>query len=252
MMALDVGLSDFDKRGRARLLEGSIEVGNGEGGRFPVVAKPLSVAAAALGVPVPRAYVSPSVGVHEACVFGTEDEPLVVLPAVFVDHFSPAELHCTLACALGRIHNGHAPWLTALWVLQTDAPVALRWAATPASALLGAWAQGANITADRASLLVTRNFVAATAALAKRLGGGRRLLADIRTESALTHLDAPFPHPEIGLEPGEWHTWRTRVKAMELFRHTAFFAGGAGEAAGPASLTMAQCNDQVSTLLGAL
>ena len=249
VLALDVGLADFEKRGRARLLEGSLEVGDG---RFPTLAKPLREAAAALGVPVPRTYVSPGVGVHEACVFGTEDDPLVVLPAVFVDHLSAAELQCTLASALGRIHNGHAPWLTALWILQTEAPLALRWAATPASALLSAWVQGADITADRASLLVTRNLEASASALAKRLGGGRHLLADIRAEAALAHLDGGQPHPDVGLEPNEWHRWRMRVKAMELFRRTAFFTGGAGVASGPSSLTMAQCNDQVATLLGAI
>ena len=248
VLSLELGLAEFAKSGRALLLQGAIEVGPT---RFPLVAKATADAAAALGLPVPRTFVSPSIDIREASVFGDADEPLLVLPAVFVDHLSAPELQSTLGSDMGRVHNGHAPLLTALWVLQTAAPTALRWVAKPATLLLTSWARGADITADRAGLLVSRNFASTAGALAKRLGGGRRLLADIQAEGALQHLDSPEPHADVGLQAEQWNQWRLRVKALDLFRRTAFYQGGAGDSAGAPGLTLAECNDQVATLLGA-
>ncbi len=254
VLALELGLREFQKAGRARLLEGAVEVASG---RFAAVDQLVADAAKALGLPPARCFISPTVGVHDACVFGTSDEALVILPAAFVDHLSAAELSATVGSALGRVHNQHTPLLTALWVLETGAPAALRWVSRPAAMVLSAWAQGANITADRAGLLVTRNLHATAGALAKRLGGGRRLLADIQVGDALAHLDSPRPHPESGLDFEVWDQWRVRVQALELFSQTAFYKGG-GKAPGAvdlpsseAAMTLAECNDRVSALLGA-
>jgi len=248
MLALELGLAQFEKAGRAALLEGAVEINSVQ---FSSLSKALAQAAAALGVPPPRAFVSPTVGVHETNVFGTADDCILVLPAAFVDHLSSEELQCTLASDLGRIHNDHTPLLTALWVLQTDAPTALKWVATPASLLLTSWARGADITADRAGLLVSRNLAAMATALAKRLGAGRRLLSDIRTEGALQQLDSEQPHPDLGLDVEQWNQWRTRVKALRLFERTAFYQAGGGVTSGSSSLTLAQCNDEIVKLLGA-
>lgn len=254
VLALELGLREFQKHGRARLLEGAVEVA---AGRFAAVDQLVADAAKGLGLPPARCFISPTVGVHDACVFGTSDEALVVLPAAFVDHLSAAELSATVGSALGRVHNQHTPLLTALWVLETGAPPALRWVSRPAAMALSAWAQGSNITADRAGLLVTRNLRATAGALAKRLGGGRRLLADIQVGDALAHLDSPRPDPESGLDFEAWDLWRVRVQALELFSQTAFYKGG-GKAPGTvdapsaeAAMTLAECNDRVSALLGA-
>lgn len=248
VLALELGLGQFEKTGRAELLQGAVQINSLQ---FASLSKVLFQAAAALGVPPPRAFVSPTVGVHESSVFGTADDAILVLPAAFVDHLSPDELLCTLASDLGRIHNEHTPLLTALWVLQTDAPSALKWVATPASLLLTAWARGADITADRAGLLVSRNFVSVATALAKRLGEGRRLLSDLQPHVALQQLDSGQPHPDVGLDVEQWNQWRTRVKALRLFERTAFYQASGGAASGGKSLTLAQCNDETVKLLGA-
>lgn len=258
VLALELGLREFQKTGRARLLEGAVEV---SAGRFAPVTHALAEASRLLGLLPPRTFISPTVGVHDACVFGTGEEALVVLPAALVDHLSAAELTATLGSALGRVHNQHTPLLTSLWVLETGAPAALRWVSRPARVVLGLWSQGANITADRAGLLVTRNLKATASALAKRLGGGRRLLADIRVDEALAHLDSPQPHGECGLDFEAWDDWRRRVRALELFSQTAFYKGGGqekltegrqDEGEPPAGLTLAECNERVSALLGGL
>lgn len=249
VLALELGLSRFDKVSRAALLQGAVEINSVQ---FSSLAKALGQAAAALGVPAPRAFVSPTVAIHETSVFGTTDDCILVLPAVFVDQLSPDELQCTLASDLGRIHNEHTPLLTALWVLQTDAPTALKWVATPASLLLTSWARGADITADRAGLLVSRNFAAMATGLAKRMGAGRRPLSEIQPEVALQHLDSEQPHPDVGLDVEQWNRWRTRVKALRLFEKTAFYQAGAAVTSGGTSLTLAQCNDETAKLLGAL
>ena len=270
VLALELSLREFHKSGQARLLEGAVEVAQG---RFALAAQLVADAAKALGLPPPRCFISPTVGVHDACVFGTSDEALIVLPAAFVDHLTAAELLATVGSALGRVHNQHTPLLTALWVVRTGAPAALRWVGRPAAAVLSAWARGADITADRAGLLVTRNLRATAAALAKRLGGGRRLLADINVSDALAQLDSPRPHPECGLDAESWDIWRVRVQALELFSQTAFYKGGGqstptnqGSPSGPANpdihsshdsspgepggMTLAECNDRVGALLG--
>lgn len=252
VLALEMGLAEFQKTGRAHLLEGAVEVASG---RFAEVGRQVAAAARTLGLDPPRVFISPTVGIREACVFGTAEEAMVVLPAAFVDHLSASELSATVASALGRIHNQHTPLLTTLWVLDTSAPAALRWVGKSAAVVLGAWAQGADVTADRAALLVTRNLNATAGALAKRLGGGRRLLSDIRAEDALAHVDSLQPHPAAGLDAVAWTLWRRRVKAMSLFMETAFYRGGGapeavqGEAG--ATLTLSACNDIVSDLLGA-
>lgn len=247
VLALELGLSEFEKTGRAEMLAGAVEIGPTH---FPALAQVLTQTAGALGLTTPRAYVSPTAGVYEANVFGTADDPLLVLPAALVDHLSADEVQSTIASGLGRIHNAHTPLLTALWVLQTDAPAALRWVAKPASLLLTAWARGADITADRAALLATRNLAAVVSALAKRLGGGRRLLGEVTSEAAMANLDSAAPVAELGLNETEWNQWRVRVRALQLFSQTAFYQGGSGALTGPSSLTLAQCNDRVAVLLG--
>jgi hypothetical protein len=248
VLALDLGLAQFDKTGRQSLLAGAVEINEGQ---FPALARLLAQAVLALGLRAPRAFVSPTVEVRQSNAYGTADEAILVLPAAFIDHMSSEELQCTLASDLGRIHNAHPPLLTAWWVLQTDAPAALRWMATPALLLLASWARGADITADRAGLLVSRNLVAMATALAKRLGAGRQLLADIHPEHALQNLDSDKPDPQLGLELEDWNQWRMRVKAMRLFEQTAFYKAAAGSSTGVTGMSLAQCNDEIAKLLGA-
>ena len=133
--------------------------------RFSAVCAAAKRCADILHIDCPTVYVVPRpAGV---LTLGTEAETYIVLGQGLLDGLSPDELLDVLGRECGRIQNGHVPFRTALHYLQHNAGTMTRWAVRPATMTLQAWARRADITADRAGILCSRNVEVSLIAMQK-------------------------------------------------------------------------------------
>ncbi len=125
----------------------------------------LQIACATLGVEAPDFFIQQNPIVN-AFTFGVE-KPVIVLHSALIERLNEEEILAVVAHEVGHIHAEHVLYLTAARLIEALANVAL--AATPlgflvkqilsatmSSALL-AWARRAELSCDRAALLVTQD-----------------------------------------------------------------------------------------------
>jgi hypothetical protein len=164
-----------------------------------------------LHITPPSVYVSEALGPLAAYTFGTNEDPHIVLDRTLIKELSEPELTDVLGRECGRIQNNHVVYATALYYVTHHANRFVRWAVTPAVLALKGWSRRAQITADRAGLLCTRDLDVSEAVLRKR-----------------------FPE-----EPA-------RIEALRLFAETAYYRGVIGQEGGTGA---AECDAKVAELL---
>jgi Zn-dependent protease with chaperone function len=139
----------------------------------------LQVACATLGVDMPDLYLMQSPVVN-AFTYGSE-RPLIVLHTSLLERLTDEEILCVIAHEVGHIHASHSLYLTAAIILEAIANVAL--GLTPLAALVkqilsltmrGAllqWMRCAELSCDRAALLVTQDPHVVGRTMMKLCGG---------------------------------------------------------------------------------
>lgn len=140
----------------------------------------LLVACSTLGVEVPEMYIMQHPVVN-AFTYGV-DKPYIVLHSALLERLSEDETLAVIAHEVGHIHSEHVLYLTAARVIEllTNASVGVLLpgsdivkfiiAAGMGSALL-AWARRAELSCDRAALLVTQDEHAVGRTMMKLAGG---------------------------------------------------------------------------------
>jgi Zn-dependent protease with chaperone function len=106
------------------------------------------------------------------------DSPYIVINSSLISLLAPDELRCVLAHEVGHILSGHALYKTMLVVLQAM----MRWLlrgpmilpSLPVLLALKEWDRKSELSADRASLLVTQDVDLARRAMIKLAGGSGR------------------------------------------------------------------------------
>lgn len=106
------------------------------------------------------------------------DSPYIVINSSLVSLLAPDELRCVLAHEVGHILSGHALYKTMLVVLQAM----MRWLlrgpmilpSLPVLLALKEWDRKSELSADRASLLVTQDVDLVRRAMIKLAGGSGR------------------------------------------------------------------------------
>jgi hypothetical protein len=163
----------------------------------------------ALHVAVPSLYVA--VIERPALAFGSNEDASVLFGRGKVEALSELELLHAVGAELGRIQNNHVVYVTARYHLEHFANRFVQWIVGPALRALRAWDKRAEVTADRAGLLCTRDLAASEAAIHK-------------------------------LAPDE-ATAERRVRALRLFAESAYYRGMRGEEGG---LSGTECDAQVA------
>lgn len=118
----------------------------------------------------PPIYVSDSSDPLGIFALGTEDDTVILIHPTWLDALSDPELLATVGHALGHVQNNLVPYRTALYYLENDTVFFVRWVITPAIMALRSWAQRADVTCDRASVICSKNPGISAAAILRTAG----------------------------------------------------------------------------------
>ena len=176
-----------------------------------------------LRIPVPTIYVAQSPALT-ASTYGTTDDSFILLDSALVDHFTDEELAFVIGHECGHIQNGHVLYLTAAHYLKTVASTMIRWAAAPATVALNTWSRRAEITCDRAGLLVTKDLDLAVRCMIKLAVGSQRLYEQINPDEYLKQLEESQRGLGRFSEALQAHPYYPkRVEALRLFAESEYY-----------------------------
>jgi Zn-dependent protease with chaperone function len=248
-LSVEATLRFWQSVGKNRFLGSAVRVGERQ---FPNIHQLVVRCAEVLQIPSPTVYVAPQISTLTARTLGTADDAMIALGSPLVDHLTEGELLFVLGRECGHIQNGHTTYLTALHFLTTAANMFVRYAAQPAVLALNGWSRRAEITADRAGLLCTRDLHVATSAMVKLSVGSQRLFGNIDVDEYLTQLD----ETQAGRGRFEelfaaYPYLPKRVEALRLFAQTTYFRSVIN-AAGEAGMAKEDCDAKVAELLAVL
>jgi Zn-dependent protease with chaperone function len=202
--------------------------------QFPKLHAVVQRCAETLAIPVPAVYISQSPYLN-ASTYGTPEDSFILLHSALVDHFTDEELAFVIGHECGHIHNGHVVFLTAAHYLRSMASFFLRWIATPALYALNAWSRRAEITCDRAGLLVVKDVDLAIRCIIKLAVGSQRLYEQINPEEYLKQLEEGRQGLGRISEASRTHPYHPkRVEALRLFAETETYLGLLGRPGGKA------------------
>ncbi len=227
-MAMEAAVRLWRSSARAELLGPAVKAAET---REPRVFAAAAKCAAQLHIAPPTVFVTPGLlagGAVNAYTFGTDDDPAIVVHASLAERLTEAELLDAIGRECGHLQNGHVLLRTALYFLDHAAGRFVRWIVKPATAALASWSRRADLTADRAGLLCTRDLDVSTTALVKVVLG-----ADAVDGNRDQLLDA---HPQL----------KARAGALKLFAESAYYTGIIGA---PIGMPAEECDAKVAELL---
>jgi Zn-dependent protease with chaperone function len=243
-LAVEASIRIFKQLGQSQLLGQAVQVSERQLPRIHALA---TTASATLHIPPPRVFVVSNPTLN-AATYGTNDDSFVVLHSGLVDQYSDAELLAVIGHECGHIHNSHVAYLTALHYLTTMAGVFLPWVLQPALVTLRAWSRRAEITCDRAGMLVCRDAVASERAIAKLALGSAKLYEEFNLDAFLEQNDEAGRGVGRFMELFATHPWLPkRVLAMRVFAESRLYHEHVGQPAG--GLAMTEVDERVAGLL---
>jgi len=243
-LAVEASVRLFKTLGQHQLLGSAVKVGDKQ---FPRIHSLTRTAADALAIPIPDVFIlnNPT---FNAGTFGTNDNSFITIHSGLVDAYSDEELLAVIGHECGHIHNAHVAYLTALHYLTYMAGMFLPWVLQPALVALRLWSRRAEVTCDRAGMLVTKDHRTVERAIAKLAVGSSKLYAEFNVDAFLEQ------HAEAGSGVGKYveifatHPWLPkRLLAMRVFAQSRLY----GEAASVSNegLTMNEVDTRVAALL---
>ena len=219
--------------------------------QFPRIQRIAQTCADTLHIPTPQIYIVNS-PVLNAATYGTNEESFIMVHSALVDQYTDDELLTVIGHECGHIHNSHVAYLTALHYLTYMAGMFLPWIMQPALVALRTWSRRAEITCDRAGMLVSRDQHAAERAITKLAVGSRKLYEEFNLDAFLEQHEEGSHGIGKYMEVFATHPWLPkRVLAMRVFGESQLFreAVGVAELGQRAGLTMPEVDDRVASLL---
>jgi Zn-dependent protease with chaperone function len=224
-MALEATTRLWRDVARTELLGTAVKVTDQQ---YPRVFEATKAAAATLHVRMPAVFASPSSSM-KVKLLGTDDAPHLIVNLELAEKLDDTELLAAIGHELAHIQNGHILYTTALHYLNTSAAFFVRWVIQPAIMTLQAWSRRADITCDRASLLVVKDVDKTLQALV-RMELGLEKGSAFNAEEYLRAL--PDIKKGIGrfAEMFRSHPYvPKRVQALRLFGESALYAHVTGQ-----------------------
>jgi Zn-dependent protease with chaperone function len=165
-----------------------------------------------------------------------------------VDQYSEEELLTVVGHECGHIHNSHVAYLTALHYLTYMAGMFLPWILQPAMVALRTWSRRAEVTCDRAGMLVAKDKQAAERAITKLAVGSRKLYEEFNVDAFLEQHEEGNHGIGKYMEVFATHPWLPkRVLAMRVFSESQLYKTAVGQQGD--GLTMSEVDNRVAALL---
>jgi Zn-dependent protease with chaperone function len=243
-LAVEASVRLFKQLGRHQLLGHAVRVGERQ---FPRIHAITRRACDTLQIREPQVFVVNS-PVFNAGTLGTNDDSFILVHSSLVESYSDDELAAVIGHECGHIHNSHVAYLTALHYLTYMAGMFVPWILQPALVALRTWSRRAEITCDRAGMLVVGDARVAERAITKLAVGSRKLHEEFNVDAFLEqHEEASHGIGRL-MEVFATHPWLPkRVLAMRVFAESRLFRSAAG--LGDAGLPMSEVDSRVAALL---
>jgi Zn-dependent protease with chaperone function len=230
--------------GRNQLLGNTIRVSERQ---FPRLHALNVRSAEALGIAPPTLYVGQNPHLN-AGTFGTNDDSFVLVNGSLIDHFDDNEILDVLGHEHGHIQNNHVVYLTTLYFLSNIANALVGWFAYPARMALMAWSRRAEITCDRAGLLVVKDLPTSTRGLMKLALGSKKLYEQLDLDAYLEQYEDGRKGVGRLTELFASHPYvPKRVMALRVFAESALYRKALGLGGG--GLSMEEVDSRVHEII---
>jgi Zn-dependent protease with chaperone function len=172
--AIDVTSRQWRGSARGKLLESAERA---QAGQHERVYRLLQRAAQAMSLDaVPSCYVSDPAAPVGAFALGTDDDTVLVIHPSLLEGLDDGEICALLGSALSYVQNNLVPYSTALYYLEHDAMLFVRWIVKPAVFALRSWQRRAQVTADRGAMIAARSMRSVIGMLLKTVAKHRDAL----------------------------------------------------------------------------
>jgi len=205
-------------------------------------------AAQALGIATPVLYIGQDPHLN-AGTFGTNDDAFIMVNGSLIDHFSDAEILDVLGHECGHIQNNHVVYMTTLYFLEFVLSSFLTaWFTYPARVALKAWSRRAEITCDRAGLLVCKDINVSMKGLMKLSLGSKKLYDELDLDAYLEQYEDGKKGFGRVVELFASHPFvPKRVQALKTFAETAVYRKAIG--LGEGGMTMEECDNRTHEII---
>ncbi len=259
-LAVEASVRLFKQLGRHQLLGHAVKVSERQ---LPRIYHLTRSACDTLQITMPQVFVvnNPT---FNAGTLGTNEDSFVMVHSALVNEYSDEELLTVIGHECGHIHNSHVAYLTALHYLTYMAGMFLPWILQPALVALRTWSRRAEITCDRAGMLVAKDQQASERAITKLAVGSRKLYEEFNLDAFLEQHEEGSQGIGKYMEVFATHPWLPkRVLAMRVFGESELYRRsliGVGQPATTATkkapneglvpgLTMSEVDSRVAALL---
>jgi len=243
-LAVEASVRLFKQLGKHQLLGHAVKVSDRQFSRIHSITK---TACDTLQITMPQVFVVNS-PIFNAGTLGTNEDSFIIVHSSLVDQYTDEELLTVIGHECGHIHHSHVAYLTALHYLTYMAGMFLPWILQPALVALRTWSRRAEITCDRAGMLVSRNQPASERAITKLAVGSRKLYEEFNLDAFLEQHEESNQGIGKYMEVFATHPWLPkRVLAMRVFGDSQLFHASLGKP--PMGLTMSEVDSRVAALL---
>ncbi|MDP9000175.1 MAG: M48 family metallopeptidase [Myxococcota bacterium] len=248
-LAVEASVRLFKQMGQHQLLGHAVKVSDRQ---FPRIHRITKTASDALQIATPQVFIvnNPT---FNAGTLGTNEDSFIMVHSALVDQYSDDELLTVIGHECGHIHNAHVAYLTALHYLTYMAGMFLPWILQPALVALRTWSRRAEITCDRAGMLVVKDQSAAERAITKLAVGSRKLYEEFNVDAFLEQHAEGSQGIGKYMEVFATHPWLPkRVLAMRVFGESKLFQNAIaqpGQSQPATGLTMGEVDSRVASLL---
>lgn len=200
-----------------------------------------------LGIPTPALYIGQNPHLN-AGTYGTNDDAFILVNSSLIDHFSDEEILDVLGHECGHIQNNHVVYLTTLHFLTNVVNAFVGWFTYPATLALRAWSRRAEITCDRAGLLVVKDVNVSMKGLIKLALGSKKLYEQLDLEAYLEQFDEGQKGVGRLSELFASHPYvPKRVHALKIFSETALYRKAAN--VGEGGISIEECDQRVHEII---
>ena len=153
--------------------------------QLPSLHRLMTEAAGMLGMDPPDLYIRQNPNPNAYTLAITGQKPFVVVHTSLLEILSEPELQAVLAHELGHLKCNHGVWLTLANMLAVGTASVLPMIGASIEDNLLRWLRAAELSCDRAALLVAQDPKVVIGALMKLAGGSSKFAAELNVEAFL-------------------------------------------------------------------